>query len=157
MDGYAAKPLRLQELNNQIARFFTVPAATSEQTHHDCPTQVDWTEALRCCDGDRQLVVDVARVFVDELPQQLHTLRHAVETGDRDVARRIAHTIRGAARMFGPTPALQMADQIEQHAAAGELTAARNLLPELQKCSDGLLAEVCAVVQGTAPLATHLP
>jgi signal transduction histidine kinase/CheY-like chemotaxis protein/HPt (histidine-containing phosphotransfer) domain-containing protein len=51
--------------------------------------------------GDEDLVGDVTRAFLDDIPQKLEALKECLQHDDRGVAQRLLHTIKGASANIG--------------------------------------------------------
>ncbi len=69
---------------------------------------MDWTphRMLARLDGDTELAVQLAAIFIDEYPRMLERLRAAVTAGSADEVRRAAHALKGSVSNFidgGPT------------------------------------------------------
>jgi len=156
MDGYASKPLRISELDREIARFFetseNVPTAAQSSDHvtvsvtRPNASNLDWKRALDTCAGDRGLLIDVLQVFVEQIPPLLTSLHQAVRENDCDTARRAAHSIKGSVRIFGASPTANLLQQIETLAKNDTLPEVRELLNEFQTMFDEFFAEVSAFV-----------
>jgi HPt (histidine-containing phosphotransfer) domain-containing protein len=57
---------------------------------------VDWNTALEQAAGDRDLVLEMIDVFMEEKPKLLSSIQRAIDTGDEAGLRRAAHTLKGA-------------------------------------------------------------
>ena len=150
MDGYASKPLRIAELHREIAQFFesssnvTSTASAALGMH----SNIDWTHALDVCDGDRDLLMQLIDVFLQELPELMNSLHRAITTNDCETARQTVHSILGSLRLFGMTPTVDLIQRIQQDARNGNLGDTGQLFTELQQRFDDLIAEVHAIVEG---------
>ena len=79
MDGYIAKPIRPADLVAEIERY----TRRAEQTPQPSPCPlgndcIDWQAAWANLEGDRDLLSQVARLFLNDLPQQMEAIHHAV-------------------------------------------------------------------------------
>lgn len=79
----------------------------------------------------RRLLVDLSRFFLEDAPGYLSKLEAALAAGAASDAAHMAHTIKGQAAYFDGFPTQRAAFEIEKSAAAGDLTAAAERLPEL--------------------------
>jgi HPt (histidine-containing phosphotransfer) domain-containing protein len=77
--------------------------------------------------GDRELLAEISRLFVDDAPVHLERIRRALDARDGDALRRAAHGLKGAAANFdadGVVAAARTleeigrADQFDDHEAA---------------------------------------
>jgi signal transduction histidine kinase/CheY-like chemotaxis protein/HPt (histidine-containing phosphotransfer) domain-containing protein len=105
IDGYVAKPIRAQELLEQMhaavkgsARRATANDAARKKANG--PTAIDWEVAMASMGGDEAILREVACAFVTEAPAMLHALADAHARGDATGFRRAAHTLKGAIGYF---------------------------------------------------------
>ncbi len=103
MDGYVAKPFNVAEVLGVLAGL--------TGTHGP----VDTAAALARLGGDAALLREAAAEYVEVGPRMAAALRDAAASGDADTLLRTAHTIAGAAGVFG-------AGAVVEHAAALERT-----------------------------------
>ena len=86
--------------------------------------------------------IEIARVAVegmlDAAPEELASLRRAIDAGDADTARRHAHTVKGMAAGAGGTSCARAMEQVEQRLRAGDLPGALSALPAFEECYSGL-------------------
>ena len=75
--------------------------------------------------GDEAFLAELVDEFLDDAPRQLEALRAGLETGDAEVVRRAAHTLKGNGRTFGAEELASLSQQVEAAAKAGDLDAAR--------------------------------
>ena len=78
--------------------------------------------------GDQAFLSELIDEFLDEAPRQLETLEQAAAAGDRETARRAAHTLKGNGRTFGATELALLCQEAEAAAANGDLDAVRSAL-----------------------------
>jgi CheY-like chemotaxis protein len=146
MDGYVSKPVRMQELYDAIRPFSgevqqqaepqQQPEAGPAQTHK---ADVDWSAALESVGGDAQLLKEVAQEALAELPRLADQLRQAIEDGNAPTVQRVAHTIKGVARVFCAQQSGHLAETIEGRARDNDLQG-------LEQLQDRLGAELLEVV-----------
>src|SRR5262249_20300261 len=85
MDGYVSKPIRPRELFDAMAAVMgmappPVPPPGSEQL---APGEApDWEAALERVGGDRELLVELVRLFLEQCPGWVEELRRGREAGD---------------------------------------------------------------------------
>jgi two-component system sensor histidine kinase/response regulator len=117
MDDYLSKPFTQQQLAAVIGRWMALPLAATVH-HEDQPARLppesvevirrevinraalDKIRALSQERGDA-LVQKVVEAYVDDVPQQLCTLRDAIAGMDAGGVRRIAHTLKSASANVG--------------------------------------------------------
>jgi two-component system, sensor histidine kinase and response regulator len=96
---------------------------------------MDWTPVrmLARLDGDRELAMQLAGIFIDEYPRMLRRLRDAVAAGSADEVRRAAHALKGSISNFidgGPTAT---AFELETMGRNGQLDGTLPLLERLDR------------------------
>lgn len=106
-------------------------SARGESTSGQAAYSLD--AARDACGGDEELLMIVARAFLDDSPQLLNEVRDAVEANDAPNLRAAAHALKGCVRYYGDTPAYQLAYQLETAGAAGQLAQAGALVGELER------------------------
>jgi HPt (histidine-containing phosphotransfer) domain-containing protein len=92
-------------------------------------------ERLRAlqADGEPDVVSDVARVFLEDAPDRLRTIRSSLESGQVAVAERLAHSLKSSASMLGARALSRLAGQVESRAREGSLPAGDPLLSQLDE------------------------
>ena len=93
---------------------------------------LDLDAALGRVDGDRELLVEMADLFLDEYPRLLTTLRDAVAHGNAQTATYAAHTLKGSVANFAAMPAFTAAQKIERIARQGDLAQAHAAFADLE-------------------------
>ena len=93
---------------------------------------IDLAAALSRVDGDRELLAEMADLFLDESQRLLTTLRDAVAHGNAQTAAYAAHTLKGSVANFAATPAFAAAQKIERMARQGDLSQAQTAFADLE-------------------------
>ena len=97
MDGYVAKPIRQAELLAEIERFTRSPGPSpqkpSSPAGDDC---IDWQTAWANLEGDRNLLSELALLFLDDLPQQMEAIHRAADKIQAHDLERLAHRLKGS-------------------------------------------------------------
>ena len=83
------------------------------------------------CD-DKELVAQVAGVFLADIPVQLVDLEKALATGDAKTAERVAHSIKGASATVGGESLRDIAFDCEQLGRDGRLDELHDKLADLR-------------------------
>lgn len=144
MDGYTSKPLRIQELHQSLSELFSTSGKTESSQGSSAEvaeSTMDWSHALKACDGDKELFVDLLGLFLEETPTLLDRLDQAIATEDFEAIYRAAHTIVGSLRIIGPTEAGTLASDIQNAAHDQRLDGVQSLTPKLREAIGGLLHE----------------
>ncbi len=129
MDAYVTKPIRTQELFDELDRLTSnrapaqLPSAALDPT--PATEAFDRAAALERMEGDFELLADLIQVFLQDLPQQVAALRKAVEDQDAKGIEREAHRLKGGAASLDATAVSACAARLEQSARNGNCAAAR--------------------------------
>ncbi len=102
MDDYISKPIAGAQLRRMISHFEGTP---------ELPV-LDWRAALHRLDGDAELLLELAALFLDDAPALLQELRAGLAAQQPDQAERTLHSLRGVLVTFGAERALAQADQL---------------------------------------------
>jgi signal transduction histidine kinase/DNA-binding response OmpR family regulator len=142
MNDYLAKPIRVKELMAALNK--SADEATSQAGPEPVsplkdilPAEVDFNPAsidtlLEMIGGDRAGLAELIRSFLEEAPPLLVNLRRALETGDVELLRRAAHTLKSTARDFGGLRLSQLSRQLEVMGQEKTLTGAAELVAQAE-------------------------
>ncbi len=143
MDDYVAKPVPPDALESILLRWIYPSrwAGTS-------PGSVAAREALRAhFGGDELLLHAVGGVFLSDVPRLLDRVRCALHANDPLQLERTAHTLKGAVGNFGGSPAFSLSAEMEAAGRSGDLRAAHEALPALERALDGLREVIAAILE----------
>ncbi len=115
---------------------------------------VDWMAALRRVGGDRALLASLVEATLEELPERCRDLLQAVKSGDADLLRRSAHSIKNAAGYFDARGPVDLALDVERRSEREPAEGLAQPSAELVSLVDELTAsikETCGEVD------CHLP
>jgi HPt (histidine-containing phosphotransfer) domain-containing protein len=147
MDAYVSKPIQASELFEVLEKTVPHAAAAAEKSPAAEPNLVDWEQALRGVGGDRELMRELASIFLETYPQWLAKIREAVFARDAAAVRRLAHTLKGSVGQLGAAAAARAAARLEAMGDKGDLVGAGEafavLDDELHRL-DAVLAEYLA-------------
>ena len=161
MDDYVPKPIKSGELDAILSRWLPVEAGEEPRERDaDVPPAVPETDADRDEPGDPldpatlenlrelggpELILELGEVFASDTPPRLENLCVAVEAGDAEAVKRVAHALTGssanigARRMAGICGELQKAGDSKDLAKAPDLL--ERLRAEFERVRRALLAE----------------
>jgi PAS domain S-box-containing protein len=142
MDAYVSKPIHADELVQVVERF-VVPGGAE-------PEALDWEHALASVGGDRELLREVAGLFLDTCPQWLHALRQSLAKRDADTVHRLAHTLKGSAAQLGAGRLTTAAAHLEALAGEAGLAGADDAFEALEREFDQLRPTLCSVIDAPA-------
>lgn len=89
---------------------------------------------------DTSLLLEVIDIFVDTGPAMLTAIRAALEAEDAQDLEKTAHALKGSAGNFGAQAVVRSAAALETLGNSGSLAGARELLGELERELDAMLA-----------------
>jgi len=101
---------------------------------------VDLAVALHWSGGDRNLLVELVGVFVEEAPQRLAELREAAAAHDTATVERVSHTIKGSAGIVGASGLRELSAELEERAIANRLEGESALQARLESELERVLA-----------------
>src|SRR5262249_29831832 len=90
--------------------------------------------------GDRELLAEITRLFIEDAPRHLASVTRAIDTGSAEGLRRAAHGLKGAAANFDAEPVVDVARELEEIGRTAELHRAPAVLDRLRAEIDRLLA-----------------
>jgi PAS domain S-box-containing protein len=148
MDGYLAKPIRTERLLESLQ---TVAGNSDQEepvTEAEVPGDgVNWPEAFKIVQGDRELLKDMIQAFLEDCPERLERISHAIEGGDHDALRREAHTIKSSMRYFGTRDVFDQAFALEQMGHDERVEAAPDQVQRLKRSLARLEPELVRFVE----------
>ena len=133
IDGYLSKPFEVRELYSAIDDVFRWksergPRASAER---DAPsTDLEKTRAK--FNHDEETVRHLARLFCQQVPEELDNLQCALEEGDLPRVRKAAHRMVSSASMLCVEKMLACAMELENALNEDDLPTARSLFRDLQ-------------------------
>ncbi len=110
-----------------------------------------WFESLRTKRPD--FLRRLFEVFMREEPRRLDALADALAAADMEQVRYLSHSLKGAAATMGATGVKDYCLQVEMAAKAGDLPAAKALLPDLRLEMDRVYAFMADFVAKAGPQA----
>jgi len=112
---------------------------------------VDWSGPLEQLAGNVDGLRDVVGAYVEEIRENLQVLPQSIAAGAAADARRQAHTVKGAMRMFGVREGIRCGQALED-AAASQQDGLLSLYAELKAAAEQALPELEVFAEtGTIP------
>jgi PAS domain S-box-containing protein len=135
-DDYLTKPIRTVDLLAAIDRA-RGEASRSAGPLMDSPrseerSALDLASALERVEGDRQLLEELAALFVEESAKNMEGIEEAFQAGEARLLERLAHTVKGASANIGATLVSRAALALEKQARSGDLANAREKIAALR-------------------------
>ena len=92
----------------------------------------DEEQLVRRLGGNRELLHEIAAMFVSGAPGMVHEVVEALEHGDALLLRQAAHKLKGSVANFRAAGAVAAALRLERMGASGDLTGAREACQALE-------------------------
>jgi signal transduction histidine kinase/CheY-like chemotaxis protein len=135
MDDYVTKPLDSRRLCAVVeAAADARPAEPADE--HDAQLS---SEVLVRVGGDRELLAEISRLFLDDAPKHLARIQQAIADGDADSLRRAAHSLKGAAANFEADRVVEAARALEEMGRAASFVNADAASSTLRHETDQLI------------------
>ena len=135
MDGYVSKPIDRSRLSQEIQRVLSRHEGQSlRQEAAAAPgagSQIDLAEALERLDGDRDAMLEIALMFIDDGPVRIAEIAAATASRDERGVRDACHNLAGTAANMSAHGLRELAEKISAHAAAAHWSRADDLLVQL--------------------------
>lgn len=149
MDGYIAKPINAQLLFETVENIFHDRQTGDEPP--EVPVAVgyplDRTKVLERMGGDRDLLKEIAGLFVSECPRMLSDIRDAVKDGDAEALHKAAHALKGSVGNFAAEAAVQAALRLETMGRTGAMSDASRAVKELEREIDRVREGLSALTE----------
>ncbi len=140
LDGYVAKPIKADCLFESVEQMLA--SACAEQSQNlGKQSQADLLKldaVLNYCDGDRELLSKIVRLFLESYPARLVEIRCAIEGGDCASLEKAAHALKGAVCNFGTTRVFEIARALEYMGRNNSLKGAREACASLEQAIEQL-------------------
>ena len=151
MDDHLAKPYTRQQLRNILVRW--LPPALVENSEDDAAggagggpggtarsTLLDQSalDNIRAIDDDGSVLDEVIQMYLDELPDQLDSLRAAVAGADMPALASTAHAMKSASFNVGAKALGELCRRLEKQAKAGEAQGTVDLVGAIESMVDSV-------------------
>ena len=143
MDEYLTKPLDPRQLCALVERM----AGGAATGHSGGELMSIPSEVLARVGGDRELLAEISRLFVDDAPRHLAKIREALSARDGEALRRAAHGLKGAAANFDAEGVVRAARALEEMGRTGEFEAHEAEWQTLSVETDRLISMLRTVCQ----------
>jgi len=136
MDDYLPKPVKLDDLKAVLARWTGVagPSAVEKTSPPSSPLAPAFNleETLKRVEGDRQLLGEMAILFLQDSAKLLADLQAALVHQDAKALAYAAHTLKGSVGNFSAPEVFNAAASLEKLARNGDLSQAPAMLTTLE-------------------------
>lgn len=101
-------------------------------TSQQRPASIDWEVLSRIVGRDPALRRRLLRLFIEDTESDLLAIKAAVQAGDHETARLLAHRVSGAAKTIGATPLAKAGSALERVQTYPDKVALTHSLIELE-------------------------
>jgi CheY-like chemotaxis protein len=141
MDDYISKPIREAALFSVIESLANGSKDKKKTKHHpiskgELPVAqdvFDLSEAMKTVNGDKELLKEIATLFLENAANDLSKIREGIFNKDATAVERAAHSLKGSVANFGAKRAFDAAYRLEKIGREGQITAAETAELELEK------------------------
>ena len=138
MDDYVSKPVKPQDLKAAIARRVAATMVIQQpiEPPTEAPAQADvlnFSRALELVDGNRELLCEVARIFLNQYPKVIEETRRALSQEDYDTLTSAVHSLVASVGQIGGQRACAAARKLELMSSAGDRSQVPAALAELER------------------------
>jgi PAS domain S-box-containing protein len=140
MDDYIAKPVSMKALIELLDKWSKeLNAKSHEHTHsdgqiHQTDIPIFDKEALmERMDGDIELARQSISTYMEQMPQQIESLKIGIESANAEEISNCAHGIKGSSANLGGMALSSIASEMEKTARSGKVEEAAGMLAEVEE------------------------
>ncbi len=156
MNDHISKPINPDQLFETVARFFRPSGESAialqqvmDPGHEVIPSIacLDTKDGLSRVAGNQKLYLKILRKFVEQQGAAVSEVAQAIAQGDRELAERIAHTLKGVAGNIGARSLYKAAGHLEKRIHDNAST------QEIEAAQSQAQAELDTLLAGLKPIA----
>jgi CheY-like chemotaxis protein len=125
MDGFVTKPFEERDLTSAMRAALKLTPAKALPVH-------DRDSAMARASGDRALLDELTRIFLEENPETLRKIEQALEARDAKSVERLAHRLKGALLTLAAPRAAEAALELETEGTAESFQRLRREVSRLE-------------------------
>ncbi len=158
MNDYVAKPIVPEALGKALEKWMPeaskIDLGSLPQPREDAFSKAssrivfDRAGFLRRMMNDEKLAREIVTIYLDDFPNQLDSLKNAVNLRDKDKIGRAAHLIKGSSANMGGDSVQSTAHKIEEANNNNDIDAIQRLMPQLEKQFEMLKDALLLLLQG---------
>ncbi len=170
MDDYLAKPIRPEEMRAVLEKWaataaMETPLQSAPEPQHadeaalagpvaadDCPVEMD--RLLDFTDGNPDSLRELVVLYLDQTRGQISQMKVAVEAGNSQELRRLAHSCAGASATCGMRRLVPLLRQLERQGHEGQLAGAAAICNQVGREFETVRKFLDAYLAGQSELAT---
>jgi signal transduction histidine kinase/CheY-like chemotaxis protein/HPt (histidine-containing phosphotransfer) domain-containing protein len=161
MNEFITKPIDQRLLRKKLAEILISDTEDRAVARSSSPSEtipmVDDPEfalapALAALEGDRELLEEVMKSFLQHVPGQLEDLMSAGKRGDPELTANAAHKLKSSIGSLHKGAAFNLASKIEKQCRAGKMAGIPEQLARLEDELSGLISKIARQMQEEKPL-----
>ena len=122
------------------------PMSQRRKMNAHAPQNVlDLQLALSRVGGDKQLLREIAVLFIQDCPRAFAEIQEAVEAGDTTKLENAAHALKGSVANFGARNAVEAAFLLEQMGRSNKMSEAEEMLGRLESALSAVCTELATL------------
>jgi PAS domain S-box-containing protein len=138
MDDYLTKPIQTEKLTEMLARWLPASHATFQEPRDfqsEGPDRAifDRKDLLEHLDNDQELFEEVLGIFLQDIPERIHSLEEAISKNDASAIRYLGHSLKGSSATTRAGILKELSYEMELAGERADLAKAKKLLPGLRK------------------------
>jgi len=155
MDNYIPKPIQTRELQEVVSAVMGERDKSSAVFDEESPRLksvdsvgvLDLKNALARLDGNRELLNEVAEIFLGQYPSLIGNIRSAIANRDARSLEYACHSLRGSIDNFGAVAACELALTLEMIGRAGNLPEGMSAMTALEAELEQVNAAIAGLLQ----------
>jgi len=142
MDDHLSKPTGIEGLGEMLAKWLPPSGGGTKESGPSAGSEGNVSNPMdmvtqRCC-GDRNLALELVRIFVSQTDADLKGMGSAIRSDDPGALEGLAHRLRGAAGNLSFDDVMDIASELEERAARRDLDDVAPLVEQLQDLVNGI-------------------
>ncbi|MCK5235858.1 MAG: response regulator, partial [Deltaproteobacteria bacterium] len=138
MDDYIAKPIDPKSLAEMVEKWLSeLSEPDREESSLQKPPEAEESFSMSILIdrlmGDEEIAKEILDGFIEDMPNQISSMKEALDEGDSSLVQRLAHTIKGASGNVGATALQEAALQVEVAGKESDLTSSALLIPKIDE------------------------
>jgi len=146
MDAYISKPIRTEELFQNIENLTWKPAVVLSHDTSSTEAEFDAAVYIARTDNDGELACELIEIFFEDSPKTVAEIRNAINQGGAERLERAAHSLKGALGYFSGGRSVNAALALQTMGANRDLSKAEEGLAELEQALNLLRPSLAAFV-----------
>ena len=148
MDGHLVKPVQAVTLLQAIQGLLERSQEKNNAADCEpCDKPFDYDTVLQRVDGDRDLLIEITQMFLEECPKLMQEIRTSILKKDAPQLRLASHTLRGSLANLSAASAQHPAHALETMGRTGNFTGAVDAFATLEIAMDRLQPALVRILE----------